>query len=134
VEWQPNDQLYEAYYHETQVFAGESSYTRSGYRRVKVLVDNGQVSREPLTPGKNLRRIRAAAAFGTQLFPLDVRSGDRGQRQLPFRDGARKICAPSGGKIALIAEKLGQNTDELLALAGKVSSDVIEIERCGADW
>jgi hypothetical protein len=34
---------------------------------------------------------------------------------------------PGEKKIVLIAEILEQNTDELLALAGKVSSDLIEI-------
>jgi len=34
---------------------------------------------------------------------------------------------PSEQKIALIAETLEQNTDDWLALAGKVCSDLIEI-------
>ncbi len=38
-----------------------------------------------------------------------------------------KFAPPSEEKIILMAEKLGQNKDEMLALAGKVSSDVIEI-------
>ncbi len=38
-----------------------------------------------------------------------------------------KFGPPSEAKIILMAEKLGRNKDEMLALAGKVSSDVIEI-------
>jgi len=38
-----------------------------------------------------------------------------------------KFAPPGEEKVVLIAEKLGQNKDEMLALAGKVSSDVLEI-------
>jgi transcriptional regulator with XRE-family HTH domain len=38
-----------------------------------------------------------------------------------------RFAPPSEGKIALIAEKLGRNTEAMLALAGKGASDVLAI-------
>jgi len=75
-------------------------------------------------------------AFGTLVRQLRLHKG-YSLRELAGRVGLLpnflsniergQFPPPGEQKIVLIAEILGQNTDELLALAGKVSSDLIEI-------
>jgi transcriptional regulator with XRE-family HTH domain len=75
-------------------------------------------------------------AFGTLVRQLRLQKG-YSLRELARRIGLSPnflskmelghFPPPGEKKIVLIAETLEQNTDELLALAGKVSSDLIEI-------
>ena len=70
-----------------------------------------------------------------------LKGGDRNYslRQVAFRVGVEpaylskversEVAPPSEGKIVRLAGVLGEDPDTLLALAGKVSSDVMEIIR-----
>jgi transcriptional regulator with XRE-family HTH domain len=73
--------------------------------------------------GAYVRQWREAQGYSLRAFAREI--GVSGNFLSEMERG--RFAPPSEGKIALIAEKLGKNKDELLALAGKVSSDVIEI-------
>src|SRR5882724_11816798 len=73
--------------------------------------------------GALVRQLREAQGYSLRAFAREI--GVSGNFLSEMERG--RFAPPSEGKIALIAEKLGKNKDELLALAGKVSSDVIEI-------
>jgi HTH-type transcriptional regulator, competence development regulator len=75
------------------------------------------------TFGAFVRQLRVAQGYSLRAFAREI--GVSGNFLSEMERG--RFAPPSEGKIVLIAEKLGRNTDEMLALAGKVSSDVIEI-------
>lgn len=82
-------------------------------------------------------------AFGTHIRASreKLRKHDRAfsLRQVAIRIGVEpaylskiergKMSPPSEGKILLLAKELDENPDVLLALAGKVSSDLLDIVR-----
>jgi HTH-type transcriptional regulator, competence development regulator len=75
------------------------------------------------TFGTLVRHLRLEQGYSLRAFAREI--GVSGNFLSEMERG--RFAPPSEGKIALIAEKLGRNTDEMLALAGKVSSDVLAI-------
>jgi HTH-type transcriptional regulator, competence development regulator len=82
-------------------------------------------------------------AFGTHIRACreTIRKGDKAfsLRQVASRIGVEPaylskiergdMAPPSEGKVVLLAKELGEDPDVLLAMAGKVSSDLLEIVR-----
>jgi HTH-type transcriptional regulator, competence development regulator len=75
------------------------------------------------TFGTFVRQLRLEQGYSLRAFAREI--GVSGNFLSEMERG--RFAPPSEGKIALIAEKLGRNPDEMLAMAGKVSSDVLAI-------
>lgn len=80
--------------------------------------------------GKHVRTVREAAKKRDRRYSVRQVAGRVGVEPAYLSKVEReKVSPPSEGKIILLARELGEDPDVLLSLAGKVSSDVLEIIR-----
>ena len=85
---------------------------------------------DPLDFGETLRARRMAQVENDPAFSLRKVAGRMGIEPSYLSKIERGEEPPPGEKtIRRLAEELGENPDALLALAGKVSSDLLEIIR-----